>query len=41
VQILSGPGFVQGQASLSGTGFACDEFICAEPDTETVTAKLR
>jgi hypothetical protein len=41
VQILSGPGFVQGQASLAGTGFACDSFICAEPDTETVTAKLR
>jgi hypothetical protein len=41
VQILSGPGFVKGQASLSGTGFACDAFICAEPDTETATAKLR
>ena len=41
VQILSGPGFVPGQASLSGTGFACDAFICAEPDTETVSAKLR
>jgi len=41
VQILSGSGFVQGQASLSGTGFACDEFICADPDTETVVAKLR
>ena len=41
VQILSGPGFVKGQASLSGTGFACDAFTCAEPDTETVSAKLR
>jgi hypothetical protein len=41
VQVLSGPGFVQGQASLTGTGFACDGFICAEPDNETVVAKLR
>lgn len=41
VQILSGPGLVSGQASLAGTGFACDSFMCAEPDTETVTAKLR
>ena len=41
VQVLSGPGFVQGQGSLRGTGFACDAFICAEPDTETVSAKLR
>jgi hypothetical protein len=41
VQILSGPGFVQGQASLTGTGFACDAFVCAESDTETVTARLR
>lgn len=41
VQILSGPGFVKGQASLRGTGFACEAFVCAEPDTETVTAKLR
>jgi len=41
VQVLSGPGFVKGQASLQGTGFACDAFICAEPDTETVTARLR
>jgi hypothetical protein len=41
VQILSGPGFVNGPASLRGTGFACDAFICAEPDIETVTAKLR
>jgi len=41
VQVLSGPGFVPGQASLSGTGFACDGFVCAEPDAETVVAKLR
>jgi hypothetical protein len=41
VQILSGPGFVAGQASVTGTAFACDAFLCAEPDTETVTAKLR
>ena len=33
--------FVEGQASLTGTGFACDAFVCAEPDPETVTAKLR
>ncbi|MDQ3871800.1 MAG: hypothetical protein M3301_09330, partial [Chloroflexota bacterium] len=41
VQVLSGPGFVKGKASLVATGFACDAFICAEPDAETVTAKLR
>lgn len=41
VQILSGPGFVSGLATLTGTGFACDAFTCAEPDSETVTAKLR
>lgn len=41
VHVLSGPGFARGQASLRGTGFACDAFVCAEPDTETVSAKLR
>jgi hypothetical protein len=41
VQILSGAGYVKGQAALSVTGFACDAFVCAEPDTEAVTAKLR
>jgi hypothetical protein len=41
VQVLAGPGFVRGVASLTGTGFACDEFVCADPDSETVTAKLR
>jgi hypothetical protein len=41
MQILSGAGYVKGQAALSVTGFACDAFVCAEPDTETVTARLR
>ena len=41
VHVLSGPGFVTGQAELRGTGFACDAFVCAEPTTEAVTAKLR
>src|SRR5215210_2523300 len=41
VQILSGPGFERRQASLAGTGFACDAFICAEPDNETATVKVR
>ncbi|MDQ3859787.1 MAG: hypothetical protein M3327_15310 [Actinomycetota bacterium] len=41
VQILSGPGFVPGVATLRATGFACDAFICAEPDADSVIAKLR
>jgi len=41
VQVLSGPGFERRQASLAGTGFACDAFICAEPDNETATVKVR
>jgi hypothetical protein len=41
VQILSGPGYVPGPAALSVTGFACDAFVCATPDTEAVTAKIR
>jgi hypothetical protein len=41
VQLLSSAGFTRGPAQLAATGFACDEFICAEPKTQQATIRLK
>ncbi len=41
VQLLSSTGFTRGTARLTATGFACDEFICAENNTQQATIRLK
>lgn len=40
VQQLSLVGFTKGQANLTATAFACDEFTCAPNDTQTARVRL-
>ena len=41
VQLLSPTSFTDGRAELTATAFACDPFVCAEPDRETAPVRLR
>lgn len=40
-QLPSTVTFTRGTAQLEATGFACDLFICAEPETKQATIRLR
>jgi hypothetical protein len=41
VQLLSSTPFSEGRADLSATAFACDPFVCAEPDRQSVPLRIR